>query len=65
MHSYPIQYYAKRRQECLAAAETVKLPNEKRRHLTAAQAWQQIIERFDRTKVRPTSDALNVDRGEV
>ena len=52
---YPIAHYQDRKQECLKAAAATSLPNAKQRHLKAADAWQQIIDRLG-DKLPPLSD---------
>jgi hypothetical protein len=52
---YPIAHYQDRKQECLKAAEATSLPKAKRRHLEAADAWQQIIDRLG-NRLPPLSD---------
>jgi hypothetical protein len=46
MNGYPMQHYIDRRDECLRAAAEIALPNARKRHLEAAEAWQQIIDRI-------------------
>jgi hypothetical protein len=55
MRTYAIEHYVDRRDECLKAADETNLPNAKQRHLEAAEAWQQIIDRLG-DKLAPLSD---------
>jgi hypothetical protein len=55
MRTYAIEHYVDRRDECLKAADETNLPNAKKRHLEAAGAWQQIIDRLG-DKLTPLSD---------
>lgn len=56
MIKFPLEHYVARRDEDVAAASATKLPNAKKRHLEAAVAWQQIIDRFE--KARSVSTTL-------
>ena len=55
MRVFTKDHYVDRREDCLKAAAETGLPNAKKRHLEAAEAWQQIIDRLG-DKLEPLSD---------